>query len=69
MLETKQQRSTRQIEMVETHNIATSLHRLRNAPAGYDGDRVKRVLYHAIAMKGGLTNAELGNIRVAMGLP
>lgn len=65
----KQARETRQIEMVETHNIALSLWRIRNNCAGYDNERVKRSLYHALGMTGGLTNAEMAGIRAAMNLP
>ena len=49
MTSKKQDRQTRQIEMVETHNLALSLRRLHDAP-GFDNQRWKRALYHAIGM-------------------
>ena len=46
---TKQNRQTRQIEMVETHNIALSLRRLYDS-GPYDSLRWKRAFYHALLM-------------------
>lgn len=64
----KQARETRQIEMIETHNISKSLARMRNA-SGYDNCRWKRGLYHAIGMWDGCSATELKAIREAMNLP
>jgi hypothetical protein len=69
MPETKSQRTTRLIELVETQNIASSLRRIRDNASGYDNQRVKRALYHAISMHGNLTNEELAGVRTAMRLP
>lgn len=63
----KQSRQTRQIEMVETHNIALSIHRIQNAP-GYDSDRWKRCFYHAIGMTSG-SFEEKKKLREALNLP
>lgn len=69
MSTTKQNRETRQIEMVETHNIALSLVRIQNAP-GYDNDsRKKRAIYHAACMTNSFTNEEKKNLRIALNLP
>lgn len=67
MKESKQDRETRNIELVETGNIAKSLNRLQNAPAGCSA---KRALYHAICMSYALTGFEERKlIREALGLP
>ncbi len=68
MITPKQERQTRQTEMVETHNIATSLKRLHNAP-GFDERRWKRALYHALGMSYVPSNGVLEKIRQAMELP
>ena len=69
MKSSKQNRQTRMIELVETHNIYLSIQRIRNAP-GFDGDglRWKRALYHALGMAGG-AHSQVEKIRVALGLP
>ncbi len=64
----KQARETRQIEMVETHNIALSLRRLKKAP-GYDTDRWKRALLHALNMGYAGTPDERRKIREALSQP
>lgn len=66
MKTTKQQRETRMIELVETHNIALSLQRLTSSP--YSVGRWKRALYHALAMDGCAGRDELAKIREALGL-
>lgn len=64
---TKQQRETRQIEMVETYNIALSLRRLN--PQSYASSvPVRRALYHALSMSG-TSNATLEKVRIALELP
>jgi len=50
MKSTKQQRETTLTELVETHNLALAIRRLRGAP--YDTGRWKRALYHALCMEG-----------------
>ena len=60
-------RETRKIELVETHNIALSLDRLREGP--YDDGKWRRALYHAMAMSSGTSRPELERIRVALELP
>lgn len=67
MITTKQNRETRQIELVETHNLALSLRRIKDSP-GYDNEKWKRCLYHALGMAY-TDRAELEKIRVAMNLP
>lgn len=67
-LETKQQRETRQIEMVETHNLAKSLRRLSETP-GYGSRHWKRALYHALSLSGAVMDSELAAVRSALGLP
>ena len=43
--------STNKIELIETHNIALSLQRLRDGSKnGYDTIRWRRALYHALTM-------------------
>lgn len=68
----KRERQTRQIEMVETHNIALSMMRLKHAP-GYSGpvynNRCKRALYHALTMALFVDYEELKAIREALKLP
>lgn len=65
----KLQRTSRNIEIVETHNLALSLNRINNAP-GYDGDeRKKRALYHAACMTNSFTTAERINLRIALNMP
>ena len=67
-LETKQERETRQIELVETNNLARSLKRLMDAQ-GYGSRNWKRALYHAISMSQASTDSEIEKIRQALGLP
>lgn len=65
----KQRRETRQIEMVETHNLALSLIRIGNAP-GYNADeRRKRALYHAVCMTNSFNGEERKNLRIALNIP
>lgn len=64
----KRQRSTEKIELVETHNIALSLERIKDAP-GYDQERWKRALIHALGMARVASNTEQKAIREALGLP
>lgn len=68
-LDSKQDRQTRQIELVETYNLMRSLKRISETP-GYGSQNWKRALYHAIAMSGchGGFN-EMEKIRQALGLP
>ena len=48
-MSTKRLRETTLNELVETHNIALSIRRLRGAP--YDDGRWRRALYHALCME------------------
>ena len=62
----KNRTETRKVELVETHNLALSIDRLRTGP--YDSNRWKRSLYHALAM----THTDRGTmekIRLALELP
>jgi hypothetical protein len=54
------------IELVETHNIALCIKRLRDGP--YDQERWKRALYHALSMNV-LSRGTLEKIRIALELP
>lgn len=62
----KQATQTRQIEMVETHNLALSIKRLKDAPG--DSNKWRRALYHALAMSY-IPQTELENIRKSIELP
>lgn len=64
----RQHRETRKTELVETHNIALSLSRIRNSP-GFDGQRWKRALVHAIGMADVASKDEQRKIREAVELP
>lgn len=44
-------RHTDKLELVETHNIALSIRRLRSGHGGYDDGRWRRALCHAIWME------------------
>lgn len=68
MTTTKQQRQTSQIEVVETHNLAMSLRRLKNAP-GYDHERWKRALLHALGMSYCGDCSERKAVREALNMP
>lgn len=64
----KQVRQTRIVELAETHNIAISIKRMQDQAGGYDPERWKRALYHALGM------AHVGNdlirkVREALDLP
>jgi hypothetical protein len=67
-LESKQQRQTRQVELVETHNLAISIRRLSETQ-GYGSRNWKRALYHALSMSSVAGDSELQKMREAMGLP
>jgi hypothetical protein len=62
----QQRRQTERVELVETHNIALSLERLRK-----DNSNIawRRALYHALSMSYATDRAELEKIRVALDLP
>ena len=68
MTETKQERTTRQIELVETNNLLRSLKRLTESQ-GYGSRNWKRAMYHALCMSGACGDTELQRIREAIGLP
>lgn len=68
MKESKQQRETRNIELVETGNLAISLNRLQRIPGDYQGRRWKRAVYHALQMTGVCDNT-CAAIRAALQLP
>lgn len=57
---------TKKIELVETHNIALSIERLRQPP--YDRERWRRALYHALCMTS-VGRQETQKIREALELP
>lgn len=66
MSEAKRLRETRKVELVETHNIALSIDRLREGP--YDSEKWKRALYHALAMSQ-VGRDTLEKVRIALELP
>lgn len=63
----KQERVTRRVELVETHNIALSLQRIDNAPS-YNSRRWRRALLHALMIHG-VGDGTVEKIRVALELP
>ena len=60
--------STDKMELVETHNIAKSLARLRSGAGGYDDGRWRRALYHALLLSGHERDTQK-KIREALELP
>ena len=63
---TKRLTNTSLNELVETHNIALAIRRLRGAP--YDEGRWRRALYHAVCM-GDVPSETHRKIREALDLP
>ena len=60
--------TTDRLELVETHNIVKSIARLRSGAGGYDEERWKRALYHAVLLE--LRDRDLKRrIREALELP
>ena len=66
-MSTKQERQTRRIELVETHNLALSIHRLKNIRP-YDTDAWKRALHHALSMEY-VGRGTIEKLRIALELP
>ena len=65
----KRSNATDKIELVETHNLAITLQRLRDGSKnGYDTNRWKRALYHALTMTYTDSNVTKA-IREALQLP
>ena len=62
----KNRNETRKIELVETDNIARSLDRLKD---GFNDDRLKRALYHALDMTRVGSHLTRKAIREALELP
>lgn len=67
-IETKQDRLTRQVELVETNNILRSLKRINKATS-WGSRSWKRAIYYAISMSPVSNDNELSKIREALGLP
>ncbi len=68
-MKSNNRKSTDNIELVETYNIALALRRANNAPANY-GLVPKRALFHAICMSGVFGNSQTETkIREALNLP
>lgn len=61
-------KQTQRAEMVETHNMALSIKRLRNTTP-YDTDAWKRALYHALLLEGPDDYELRKSLREAMKLP
>ena len=68
MKESKQERQTRNTELVETGNIAISLKRIQKVDAYGNGRKWKRSLIHAVQMTGEC-DFTVEKLRVALGLP
>jgi hypothetical protein len=62
-------KTTDKIELVETHNLALSLRRLKNIPDSWNQEAVRRALYHAVCMTGCFDLSEQTQIREAIKLP
>lgn len=60
--------NTDKIELVETHNIALAINRLREH-SFYSDQRWRRALYHALLMEMPDKNQTMANIRIALELP
>jgi hypothetical protein len=63
----KNRTETRKVELVETHNIALAIDRLREAGA-HDSFRWRRALYHALSMTY-TDRSTTEKIRIALELP
>lgn len=68
MKESKQQRETRNVELVETGNLAISLSRIQKLSGDYQGRKWKRALYHAMQMTG-MADSTCEAVRKALELP
>lgn len=68
MKESKQQRQTRNTELVEIGNIAISIRRLQALPSDYQGRRWKRAILHAVQMVG-MSDITISKLRAALELP
>lgn len=67
-MKTRQQSKTDAIELVETHVLSQSLKRLYDGRGGYDSNKWKRALYHALAIAGN-SHEQMRKIREALELP
>lgn len=54
------------MELVETHNLALALKRLRNGGNGYDEGRWRRAMMHAVMMEFGHASTITSKIRQAL---
>lgn len=68
LTETKLDRETRLIELVETNNIARALKRIKAAPNGHERERWKIAIYHAMFLAG-CWKSELEKVRIGLELP
>lgn len=66
-MNTKQLRQTELLELVETHNIARSLKRMRDT-GPYDTMRWKRAVYHALGLAN-ISDVTIKKVREALELP
>lgn len=60
---------TERLELVETHNLALSIKRLRSGNGGHDESRWKRALLHAILMEGPWEHELRSKLRAALEIP
>jgi hypothetical protein len=68
IIESKQAKETRHIQLVETNNIARALKRIKASPHGSDRDTWKMAIYHAMFLAG-CWHSELQKVRQALELP
>jgi len=67
-METKLDRETRRVELVETSNISRSIRRIKSA-GGWDGNaQWKRAIVHAMAIAGAASD-DIRAVREALKLP
>lgn len=66
LIESKQAKETRLIELVETNNIARSLNRIKRISG--DREKWKMAIYHAMFISG-CWKSELERVRQAFELP
>lgn len=67
LIDTKQERTTRQMELVETNNISRSIKRMMKNRY-YGRERWKRAIVHGMAIAG-CYNSEVEAVRKAFQLP
>jgi len=64
----RRSRQTAVVELTETHNICLAIKRVQDQAGGYDPERWKRAVYHALGMAHVGTDV-LQRVREALRLP